>query len=224
MKYIWKKSRAFLLLICLICAFSVPAYAHEAPDESRTGSITLTLQHDGRAVKGGTVTAFHVGEIHEDDGNYSFAPAGDFADFDGTLEDVQTAALAEKLADFADAHSVQGMEIINVDGKIQFDDLELGLYLIVQKKAAPGYSALSPFLVSLPLWEDGAYNYEVDAHSKFQLIPETEPAAPTEPTGPRLPQTGQLNWPVPVLAVTGMLLFILGWALRFGRGKEDHAK
>lgn len=28
-----------------------------------------------------------------------------------------------------------------------------------------------------------------------------------------LPQTGQLNWPVPVLAVSGVLLFAAGWVL-----------
>ena len=28
-----------------------------------------------------------------------------------------------------------------------------------------------------------------------------------------LPQTGQLNWPVPLLAVSGVVLFAFGWAL-----------
>ena len=28
-----------------------------------------------------------------------------------------------------------------------------------------------------------------------------------------MPQTGQLNWPVPVLAVSGVVLFAFGWAL-----------
>ena len=26
-----------------------------------------------------------------------------------------------------------------------------------------------------------------------------------------LPQTGQLNWPIPVMAISGMLLFAFGW-------------
>ena len=29
-----------------------------------------------------------------------------------------------------------------------------------------------------------------------------------------LPDTGQTNWPVPVLAVSGLLLFAFGWALK----------
>ena len=35
---------------------------------------------------------------------------------------------------------------------------------------------------------------------------------PTLPQSPRLPQTGQLNWPIPLLALLGMILFMWGWA------------
>ncbi|MBE6967137.1 MAG: LPXTG cell wall anchor domain-containing protein [Ruminococcaceae bacterium] len=28
-----------------------------------------------------------------------------------------------------------------------------------------------------------------------------------------MPQTGQLNWPVPVMAIIGATLFITGWVL-----------
>ena len=55
---------------------------------------------------------------------------------------------------------------------------------------------------------------------------ETEPTEPTKPTNPttpttppKLPQTGQLWWPVPVLAVVGMVIFLAGY-LR-SRGKDD---
>ncbi len=54
--------------------------------------------------------------------------------------------------------------------------------------------------------------------------PATEP--PVEPTPPPgaddgLIQTGQLNWPIPVLAVAGILLFAAGWVLFFGKEKRD---
>ena len=41
--------------------------------------------------------------------------------------------------------------------------------------------------------------------------PDTPPPTPTPPVGPeKLPQTGQLKWPVPVLAALGMLLLLAG--------------
>ena len=39
------------------------------------------------------------------------------------------------------------------------------------------------------------------------------PGHPDNPVMSGLPQTGQLNWPVPVLAVSGVVLFAFGWAL-----------
>lgn len=37
---------------------------------------------------------------------------------------------------------------------------------------------------------------------------------------PELPQTGQLNWPIPVLVIAGLVLFMIGWSLFF-KPKRD---
>lgn len=48
----------------------------------------------------------------------------------------------------------------------------------------------------------------------------TEPTKPTEPDKPTLPQTGQLWWPVPLMAIAGLVLFLLGWLRRKERADE----
>lgn len=45
------------------------------------------------------------------------------------------------------------------------------------------------------------------------IVDETVPLA-------LLPQTGQLNWPVPVMAIAGLLLFAGGWCLAFSGAKR----
>ena len=47
-----------------------------------------------------------------------------------------------------------------------------------------------------------------------------DPVSPSNPDKPVLPQTGQLNWPVPVLAYGGVLLFAIGWTLN-RQGKKE---
>lgn len=47
----------------------------------------------------------------------------------------------------------------------------------------------------------------------------TEPTAPTNPSGEALPQTGLLNWPIPVMTIAGLLLVACGWYL-VSRKKE----
>ena len=50
----------------------------------------------------------------------------------------------------------------------------------------------------------------------------TKPAGTTETTTKpdKLIHTGQLNWPVPVFSIAGMILFSIGWAM-LNLGKKD---
>ncbi len=48
----------------------------------------------------------------------------------------------------------------------------------------------------------------------------TTPTSKT-PTSSKLAQTGQLNWPIPLLAGFGLVLFALGWSLVFLKRKEN---
>lgn len=53
---------------------------------------------------------------------------------------------------------------------------------------------------------------------------ENPPSQPDEEetTAPELIYTGQLNWPIPVFSIAGLLLFSLGWVmLNFGKKDED---
>ena len=45
------------------------------------------------------------------------------------------------------------------------------------------------------------------------------PPEPEQPSGEKLAQTGQLWWPVPLLAMAGLALFAAGWAM-YRRGRE----
>ena len=209
------------LLAVVILGIGMTAFAHEVPDLTREGSVTVTMQTEGKAVPGGSLTLYRVGEIREDDGNFDFAPDGDFAGWGEAFTDVQSAELAAELAEYAAAHDCAGLtQTVGADGTVTFEALETGLYLVVQEEAAKGYAKANPFLISVPNLENGTYVYEVDASPKVSGIQEI-PEEPTKPKDPTLPQTGQLNWPVPVLVIGGLVLFLVGWALRFGRRREQ---
>lgn len=216
---------AFLLVAMLIFSMGVTAYAHDYVQMEKKGSITVTMHMGDKTVGGGTLTLYRVGEVVENDGNYSFQPTGDFASCGESFERVNSSALAGRLSKYAKDEKRTGVtKSIGKDGKVTFADLDVGLYLFVQNKAASGYRKAEPFLVSLPYMQDnGQYSYYVDASPKVELEKETEPTAPppTDPKDPTLPQTGQLNWPIPVLAVLGLLLFAAGWAMRYGKRKVN---
>lgn len=225
-----KKITSILTVIIMLCCFSSTVFADNVPDLTMRGSIQITMRSGDTYVPGGNLTLYKVGDIYEDNGNYSFVLTDSFAGSGETLDDIQSAQLADDLARYAERDSIDGTnKEIDQNANITFTDLDLGLYLLVQEQAAEGYNKVSPFLVSVPMQENGAYVYDVDASPKVELekvtepdTPDTPPDTPDTPTNPggKLPQTGQLNWPIPVLVACGLGLFIIGWWMRFG-GKKD---
>ena len=214
---IYKRTLALLLSLLLCLAFPAAAMAHEVPDLSQTGSISVAMVYDGETVSGGSLMLYRVGNVSEDDGNYSFSLAGDFADSGVSLEDISHAALAGELAEYASARHIEGAaEPISEDGRMTADGLTPGLYLVTQENAADGFEPISPFLVSVPMYDGGTYVYDVDATPKLDTLTKTPdvPEQPSAPGEPILPQTGQINWPVPALSALGMVLFLCGFRMR----------
>lgn len=211
-----KRLIVLLFALTLLCSFALPASAHDVPQERTDCSIQVIVRYNGADVNGGTLTAIKVGYVAEDDGNYFFCREKD----DVLLEDIQDpaapAALEKFYANNKGSHSFYKKTVTVKNGKGSFTGLPTGLYLIVQEEASQGYSKLNSFLVSVPYMEDGQYRYDVTAAIKSELEREPETTVPpsTQPEDPKLPQTGQLNWPVPVLAAAGLGLFTLGLILR----------
>ena len=188
----------------------------------RPGSITATMIHDGEPIPGGTLTLYRVGDVQEEDGNFSFRLSEDFAGSEASLETLN-AALAEALMTYARNEDPEGTTAdIDREGRVEFPGLKAGLYLLVQEKPASGYKKVNPFLVSVPYNDNGHYIYDVDTAPKNLPGMETEPTTqPTKPGG-KLPQTGQTNWPVPVMATVGMLLVMGGLCLKASARKKTY--
>lgn len=226
------------LVLCLLLTMSCAVFAREVPDAGETGSITVTLSYEDAALTDGTLALYQVGNVAADDGDYSFVLSDAFADSGADLSDLEDADTAAALYAYAVSNGIEAVQTTsNTDGTVVFEDLEIGLYLVVQTVSCSGYEALSPFLVSVPAYEDGAYVYNVSAVGKFTLTAAegtteeetTEETAEgttdtdTSSASTTLPQTGQLNWPVPVLAIGGLLLILAGRSLRSagnGTGRE----
>ena len=91
----------------------------------------------------------------------------------------------------------------------------------MQETAASGYGQTKPFLVSVPYLADGEYCYDVKTVPKTDLEREVEPTPPPSSGGGggKLPQTGQLWWPVPVLICMGLGCIAVG-LIRRREGSE----
>ena len=224
-----KKRRICVLsALMLLCALTVHVYAAEAVDMGRTGSISITMTHSGEPVPGGSLTLYRVAEVTvENNADYSFRYTEEFVACEADLTDLDAAETALALAEYAAAGELSGVkQTVSEAGEICFEELQLGLYLLVQEDAAEGFDTVNPFLVSVPARENGSYVYEVNASPKLNLepLPTEPPTEPPEPTlpPPDLPQTGLNKWPVPVMLGCGLLLAVVGVWLTVAGRKRGH--
>ncbi len=221
------------LIVCLaisMTGMAVSAAEYGMPDLDRIGSLSITFTVSGEPISSGNeVGIYKVADAIEDQG-YKFVFKDAFAAAGEVPEDLDSVNrdLAVKLEKIAKDHNVPmygSSKKLDAGGNVSFSDLEVGLYLIVHtKKTEITLSdktkvvyTINPFLVSIPQRENGEYVYDVT--SKPKVAPQKDVTPPKKnPPPPRLPQTGQLWWPVMVLAGLGVLMLCIGM-IRKNRNK-----
>lgn len=217
----------FLLILCVSTMFCLPTAA-----AALQGSLELrcSIERENHTVllAGDEYALCMVATLEESQGElqYQTLPAYSFADCDWTQcsasqlreKALQLAPNAQKRKDFA------ATQRTDANGTVIFRDLTPGLYLVIRTKPASENTAYTsdPFLVSIPTVVNGTAAYQVVAEPKFSWDAKPlKPAVPSLKPDPSLPQTGQLNWPIPVLIAMGLSLILLGgWLQR----KSDHEK
>lgn len=213
--------KQFVSVILALCIVLSAALCVDAA-EIGPGSITVTVQYEATGVTGGDLTAVRVG--------YVDSLAKVFRKF-VTHDEITNVGSADTVAQMQNFYSAykntfdfDTYTTLVSNGSAVFSEIPMGLYLVYQENPAPGFEKLPSCLVTVP------YNGEmnVSAVSKMGLKLQAEPVPPpiVTPDTPasntgKLPQTGQLTWPIPWLAVTGIALFVLGCWLCFGRKEGD---
>ncbi len=193
-KRVRKGLMSSILACLLVLSMVLTAFADNPTiDLTSTGSIeiTMTTTEDGKEVPlpGGEMAIYQVatvvpvgGTVETPEGGYSYKVTDDFMDsgiqeiFDGLdLEDpkIDWAGMAETLEEYVITNNITPLDkdgTIGSDGTVTYNDLELGLYLLVQIEPAPGYYAANPFLVSVPFYNGDSYDYSVDASPKTEAV------------------------------------------------------
>ena len=218
-----------MCLVMPLTAIPVSAAENEAPDLDRTGSLTITYKYYNEKTKetesvskGNSVGLFKVAEVVADNG-YRFKVDNRFAsvgEIPATSEelDIVNMDLAEAMEKIAKDYDfdVPSQET-DANGRVSFDGLEVGLYLVMQDARGEGENRyfLSPFLITIPYRNaDGSLSYDITADAKPIGIYKEQVPPPTPPR--RIPQTGQLWWPVAALGAAGVLFVVMGMVRRAG--------
>lgn len=216
------------LAICLLLTFiyAVPVSGSDILDGDKECSVTMELKtKDKEALANVMFEFYQVGQIescNQEKITYQYLET--FRNSNITLnvdEASENEKSAKELCAYAKQQNISGKRYVaDGDGIVKITGLKPGLYLVgavCQEHETGKAEYTKPFLVGIPEYENNELIFDVIIKTKVSkeplpLIPLEEPVNKGKKPGKgKLPQTGMLQWPIPVLALAGMLFLEAGW-------------
>lgn len=169
----------FLMPIRSLAASTTDATSSLSPGEKC--SLTITYSHGNTPFKGQSVMLYRVATVSAD---FQFSPTSEFSglkfnlngikansEWDAIRSTVETYILVEDVKPCMEA-------ITDAEGKVAFENLEVGLYLAVTGSAIQDgmHYLYKSALVSLPnVNSDGSLQYQVAVNAKGEVLPPISP-------------------------------------------------
>lgn len=223
-----RKLAACLAALLLCMGLPVQAEQLDYIDLNHPASLRFEVHTpQGNPVPGGLITIYKVANIVQTASGYEFEAVPAFAgivtnerlneqlanhDLDVNHE------LSRELMEYAQDQNLVGeSERVADTGIADFStaahDISLGLWLVTQPEAAPGYEAMPPFLISLPrvIYTGDSnvpvYEYDVVATPKSdpKKLPVTPPKDKTPQKPGKTPTSTETGW----MQYAGLLLLSL---------------
>lgn len=229
--YKWIVAGAFVLLLYFL---PMTVEAAGSIDPEREVSLTISYQQDETPLTGAQFDIYLVAVMDECG---ELTPTDDFAQFNIQIRgenDEEWKVLASSLEDYILREKLLPADSGKTDSRglltfpVRQQKLQHGLYLVLGHRHSQGgyqYEA-SSFPVLLPESDKEANDwiYNVTAYPKYHYTKEgieekPDRPVPLLPSG-KLPQTGQLWWPVPILFAAGILIIISGLICQRKRSYE----
>ena len=224
----------------LCTVFFIKVSARELIDVKQKGSFTIKYPCSD--------AKFQIYKIADVSQYGKYTVTSDFAKYSIDLkieEQTEWQTLASTLRGYVARDGKNPLQIkkTNADGTAYFGDLTVGLYLLIgddAKDSAYKYKTEEAIIALPNLEEEDQWIFDITILPKYEREPwspdgkvtstgtdqkentenKTESESDSEGKDKKLPQTGQLWWPVGMLAVSGIFLFLMGWSRRMSDCEE----
>lgn len=198
-----KRSKALGLVLTFSALFLLSAFQTHAaenanlPDIDGNQKCSLEikmsyLDDNGKSqvIKGIELNIYRVAALQVTNGTAEYQPVAPFEIVPVDYTDMVSQSESGKSAKLLNQIQNKGQIIKSItgqDGKANFENLTLGMYLVAQAEKENGFSSMDPFLISVPavVESDGraVWNYQVAAEPKSEISktpvkPETPKSKP----------------------------------------------
>lgn len=169
-----KKILSFLIMILLINFMNVNA--DSIVDFNKKGSLTITLMESESSeyISGASIKVTKIASAYLDNNsNIAYEFVEELKNSNIILDDLTKEDLLKDILKYMEENNIElNGDINNTDdlGKVSFNDLDLGLYIISQENIVEGYSSIDSYLLTIPTIIDNEWVYDIDSLPKTELI------------------------------------------------------
>ena len=162
-----------MIIISAIC-FALFSFGTAAVFIDTRGSITLTTlsKENKEPVSGAVFRIYYLASAHQSGDGISFVYTDEFKNNGMGMGNFSDAYLPVHLSAYAQSMSIAYTEkATDKTGKVVFDNLPCGAYLVVPMEIDEGYLNPTPFVVTVPMKGEGQNNwiYHIDATPKIEI-------------------------------------------------------
>ena len=171
--------RVLAMLLMTVMCFTLFSFGASAVSVDRRGSITLTTldKETKEPLSGATFRIYFFASAYGVGDSIAYVYTDDFKDNGMKLSEASDAYFPVHLKAYAEAKSIPYTEkTTDSAGRVVFNNLPCGAYLVVPVGIEEGYLSPNPFIVTVPTEDEssGKWLYDVDATPKIESDKETD--------------------------------------------------
>lgn len=162
------KKIIFILIIFVMFIGNIKA--DNIVDLNKKGSISINLKGENNIV-GAEIQIIQIGKVNIINNNLVFEYIDELNDCnyklsDENIKNIEVCIQNKKLN--------VTTKITDSNGKILFDNLNLGVYYIKQTNKIKNFSQIDPILIMLPKEINNSFEYNIDASPKIEILDLTD--------------------------------------------------
>lgn len=160
------------IITCIIAISTVNAEENtNIVDFTKKGSISVTLEdkENNKYIENAEISLYHIANAKEENYNLAFEYTESLKSCETELKNLTDTNLTKDISKCITNEIPSIKQNTDNNGTVRFENLALGLYLVIQTNQVEEYSTIDPFLVMIPKVEDNKYIYDLKANPKTEI-------------------------------------------------------
>ena len=169
-----KKKVKYLLIISFLFLGFIPKVLADDNiiDFTKKGEINITFKElqTNDLLPDIEIKLYQVATISLNNNNIDYKLSKGFTNCHNNFDLTSENLISNLKTCMIESDTINYLQTTNKDGKVTFDNLELGLYMAVQNNKIEGYSTFSSFLIKIPETIDNKWIYKIEAKPKTDIF------------------------------------------------------